>query len=119
MITLDVFEHIPDYSKAFRESFRILSPNGYLIFTIPFFFDREKTIIRATIDNTGEINHILPAEIHGNPVSNNGSLCFQNFGWDILGGLKHAGFSDAKASLYWGPWQGHLGYPFFVFSAHK
>lgn len=119
MITLDVFEHIPDFRKAFKESFRILSPNGNLVFTIPFFFDREKTIIRATIDNEGRINHLYPAEIHGNPVSKNGSLCFQNFGWDILVELKQAGFSGAKASLYWGPWQGHVGNPFFVFSAQK
>jgi len=119
MITLDVFEHIPDFRKAFKESFRILSSNGNLAFTIPFFFNREKTIIRAKIDNEEKINHILPAEIHGKPVSNDGSLCFQNFGWDILSELNRAGFSDAKASLYWGPWQGHIGYPFFVFSAKK
>ncbi len=63
--------------------------------------------------------HRLPPEIHGNPVSDEGSLCFQNFGWDILADLGGVGFSDAKAALYWGPWQGHLGYPFFVFSALK
>jgi len=119
MITLDVFEHIPNFQSAFQESYRILDSNGLLVFTIPFFFDRENTTIRATIDHKGEINHILPPEIHGNPVSKEGSLCFQNFGWDILDSLRQAGFKEAKASLYWAPWQGHLGYPFFVFSALK
>lgn len=119
MITLDVFEHIPNFRKAFSEAHRILAHNGYLVFTIPFFFDAETTRIRASIDENGNVVHHLPAEIHGNPLSNQGSLCFQNFGWDILTELKQAGFSESTAWLYWGPWQGHLGFPFFVFSAVK
>jgi SAM-dependent methyltransferase len=117
-ITQDVFEHIPNYKKAFAELYRVLSSDGRLLFTIPFFFDLEKTRIRASLGSEGIIHH-FPAEIHGNPVSNEGSLCFQNFGWDILVDLKQAGFKDAIAHIYWGPWQGHLGYPMFVFSAVK
>ncbi|MEM2169890.1 MAG: class I SAM-dependent methyltransferase [Candidatus Bathyarchaeia archaeon] len=118
-ITLDVFEHIPAYKKAFAELWRILSPGGVLVFTIPFFPDRETTMIRATVNKNGEIIHHLPPEIHGNPISTEGALCFQNFGWDILSDLRKVGFSDAIAHLYWGPWKGHLGFPFFVFSAFK
>ena len=117
-ITLDVFEHIPDYRKAFAELYRVLLPGGRLVFTIPFFYDLETTRIRALVGSEGIIHH-LPPEIHGNPVSNDGSLCFQNFGWDILLDLRKAGFSDAMVSMYWGPWQGHLGFPFFVFAALK
>lgn len=118
VMTLDVFEHIPDYRKVLAEMYRILVPGGRLIFTIPFFYDLEITRIRASIGPEGVIHH-LPAEIHGNPVSKEGSLCFQNFGWDILTDLRKVGFSDALASMYWGPWQGHLGFPFFVFCAIK
>ena len=117
-MTLDVFEHIPVYRKAFAELSRVLAPGGRLVFTIPFFFDLETTRVRATVGAEGIIHH-LPPEIHGNPVAEGGSLCFQNFGWDILVDLRKAGFSDAMASMYWGPWQGHLGFPFFVFSALK
>lgn len=117
-ITQDVFEHIPNYRQAFAELVRVLAVGGRLIFTIPFFYDLESTRIRASLGNGGVVHH-LPPEIHGNPVSNEGSLCFQNFGWDILSDLRKAGFSDAMASMYWGPWQGHLGFPFFVFSAWK
>jgi len=117
-MTLDVFEHIPNYRKAFAELRRVLSPGGCLVFTIPFFYDLETTRIRASVGSEGIIHH-LPPEIHGNPVGNDGSLCFQNFGWDILLDLRKAGFSDAMSSMYWGPWQGHLGFPFFVFSALK
>lgn len=119
MITLDVFEHIPNFRKAFSEAHRILTPRGQLVFTIPFFFDAETTRIRASLDENGTVVHHLPAEIHGNPLSNEGSLCFQNFGWDILSELENVGFSESKACLYWGPWQGHLGFPFFVFSVVK
>lgn len=119
VITQDVFEHIFDYKKAFAEIHRVLAPEGILVFTIPFFWNSEQTVIRASVGNDGKIIHHLPPEIHGNPVSNEGSLCFQNFGWDILTDLRKAGFSDAIAHLYWGPWQGHLGFPFFVFSARK
>jgi SAM-dependent methyltransferase len=117
-ITQDVFEHIPEYLKAFTEIYRVLSSGGRLVFTIPFFFELEKTRVRASMGSEGIIHH-LPMEIHGNPVSNEGSLCFQNFGWDILEDLLKSGFSEAITDLYWGPWQGHLGYPMFVFSAIK
>lgn len=117
-ITLDVFEHIPDYRKAFAELWRVLTPGGQLVFTIPFFYDQETTRVRASVGANGDIVHHLPPEVHGNPLGE-GSLCFQNFGWDILSELRKAGFSDAVAHLYWGPWQGHLGFPFFVFSAVK
>jgi len=118
-ITQDVFEHIPDYEKSFTELHRVLKSSGILIFTVPFFYDNEQTCVRARRHSTGDIEHILPAEIHGNPTNNEGALCFQNFGWDLLDSIRKAGFSQANASLYWGPWKGHLGYPFFVFSAVK
>ena len=65
----------------------------------------------------GDVQHILPPEIHGNPVTAGGSLCFQHFGWDMFDELRSAGFSSAVAKLYWGPWQGHIGVPGFLFHA--
>lgn len=119
VITQDVFEHVPDYESAFGECYRVLKHGASLIFTIPFFPNLEKTEIRATISADGTLHHLLPPEFHGNPVGEEGSLCFQHFGWDILDSLRKAGFAVAKAHLYWGPWQGHFGLPFFVFCAQK
>jgi SAM-dependent methyltransferase len=119
VISQDVFEHIPDYRRAISESFRVLKPDGLLVFTIPFFYDLSTTRVRAKVNAKGEVEHIFPPEFHGNPVSNDGALCFQNFGWDLLDELKAAGFSQSVARMYWGPWAGHLGSPFFVFTAFK
>ena len=117
VITQDVFEHVPDYKKAFAECYRVLNTSGVLLFTIPFFPHLEHTQILATVDANGHIDHLHPPEYHGNPVDSTGALCFQHFGWDILEDIRAAGFSTATAHLYWGPWQGHMGTPFFVFSA--
>ena len=119
VVTQDVFEHIPQYRDAFKEILRVLAPAGSLVFTVPFFAEETQTRIRAVVNGDGAVQHILPPEIHGNPVDKGGSLCFQNFGWDILDDLTECGFVSAEAHLYWGPWQGHLGMPFFVFSAQK
>jgi len=119
VVSQDIFEHVPEYDKAFIECFRVLSTGGSLIFSIPFFPMMEKTIIRAEVLSGGEVRHIHAPEFHGNPVSGDGALCYQNFGWDILDQLRSSGFSDVKANFYWGPWCGYYGSPFFVFSARK
>lgn len=116
IITQDVFEHVPDYRSAFSECRRVLKSDGHLLFTVPFFYPRPDTEVRAVVSAQGEVEHLLPPEYHGNPLGG-GALCFQHFGWDILDSLKQAGFSEAKAALYWGPHQGHFGQYFFVLSA--
>ncbi|MDO8364858.1 MAG: class I SAM-dependent methyltransferase [Actinomycetota bacterium] len=118
IITQDVFEHVPDYSAAFAECHRVLQSGGRLVFTVPFFPDAVATEVRATVGADGAVTHLLPPEIHGNPVGD-GSLCFQHFGWDLLDSLRAAGFAHAAAHAYWGPWQGHFGFPFFVFEARR
>ena len=116
VITQDVLEHVPDYRSALAESARVLRRGGRLLFTVPFDPGAATTQIRATVVD-GKIANHLPPEIHGNPLSGDGSLCFQNFGWDLLGDLRAAGFRDASALVVWAPWSGHLGFPSFVFSA--
>jgi SAM-dependent methyltransferase len=106
VITQHVLEHISDYKTALSEIYRVLVDSGKLIFSIPNHL-REKTVMRAYIDQSGNIQHILPQEIHGNPIDIDGSLCFYNFGWDILETLKEIGFQNASVFFYHSCINGH------------
>lgn len=121
VISQHIFEHIPNYKKALMECYRVLARGGMLIFNIPFFCNETKTQLCAYIDKTGEIIHLQKPEMHMNPVSKEGSLCYQKFSWDLLDDLRDAGFKDVKANMYWSVLKGHYSgnTPKFVFSAVK
>jgi SAM-dependent methyltransferase len=118
-LSFDVFEHIPEYSKAFKEAARVLRPGGKLVFTVPFDPGLQAHQIRAQVLPNGEIEHILPPEYHGDPMSQAGVLCFQVFGWDMLDDLKRAGFQTAAAYLYYSRQYGYLGGLPGIFEAVK
>ena len=117
--SFDVLEHIPDYRRALAEFFRCLKPSGMLLITVPFALDSPTTITRAIVHPDGTIEHLLPPEIHGDPVSSDGALCFYHFGWDFLDTLRDAGFVDASLSFFWSPELGYLGGYQFVITARK
>ncbi|MDG0980800.1 MAG: methyltransferase domain-containing protein [Halieaceae bacterium] len=108
ILSFDVLEHVPEYLDGFRECWRSLKPGGTLFFTVPF-TGLEKTITRARINSDGSITHILPAEYHGDPLKNEGCLCFHHFGWDMLGALRSIGFVDVFALIYYSNEFGYLG----------
>jgi len=119
VMSLDVFEHVPDPRQGFREKARVLRPGGVLLMTVPFFPERDATVQRARhVD--GKLEHLLPPEYHGNPIDpEGGSLVYHDFGWDLLPMIREAGFGDAFAGLYWSLEYGHLGVPQIVFVATK
>jgi SAM-dependent methyltransferase len=117
--TFDVLEHVPDYRRAMAEFFRCLKPGGTALMTVPILLSSALTVCRATVDTSGSITHILPPEIHGDPLDPNGALAFYNFGWDFVEALTEAGFSDAGLSLYWNPQLGYLGGYQFLITARK
>lgn len=102
--SFDVLEHVPEYWVALREFARVLRPQGTLVATFPF-TDAERTIVRASLSNDGEIVHHLEPEYHGDPVGGQ-VLCFQHFGWDVLRTTREAGFSRASMLMPWAPEQG-------------
>lgn len=118
VLSFDVFEHIPNYQVAFCEAYRVLKKNGKLIFSVPFDPQSDTTLIKAKVNSDGIIEHILEPEYHGDPMSSNGVLCFQMFGWDIIDTLKRVGFNDAHAVIGWSL---SLGFPTpqIVFFAQK
>ena len=108
IISNDVLEHVVDPSQALREAYRVLGPRGVLLMTVPFHLDKEKSESRARIVS-GKLQHILPPFFHGNPVSDDGSLVFTDFGWNLLRDIADVGFTNAKLCFYWSEVYGHLG----------
>jgi hypothetical protein len=119
ILSFDVFEHIPNYRLAIKECFRVLKPGGKILFTIPFQMQSDENIVRAVINEKGNLEHILEPEYHGNPVDPSGCLCFYHFGWNILKEFKDSGFSSSSARVYWSKYYGYLGGNQIQFIAEK
>jgi len=119
IISNDVFEHVPDIKGALSESYRVLRESGKLVFSIPFYCNELETKKRATLEN-GRVISILPDQYHGNPISNEGSLVFYDFGWDILQLCREAGFKNSYMLGYYSFFYGYMGGGVqFVFVAEK
>lgn len=88
------------------------------MWSVPFIPSSSTNSIRAKLID-GTIQHILPPEYHGNPLSTDGILCFQHFGWEMLKEMRQAGFRDAYAICYQSVSFGYLGGEQFMFFAIK
>lgn len=84
IVCLEVLEHVPDYSKAIEEVSRVLKKGGLFIFSVPFILDNHETITRALVNEEGKVKHLLEPEYHGDPVNEQGILCYYHFGWDLI-----------------------------------
>lgn len=111
VLSFECLEHIPNYRKAISEIYRILEINGNLILTVPFLIFSKKNIIRAEVDEFGNIFHHKEPEYHGNPTTGNklGSLCFYHFGWELIEDLKNVGFKTASVNLIWSEFYKYSG----------
>ena len=103
--TCDVLEYAFDYKKALLEFARALKPSGWLILSAPFQHNSD-TLIRARLREDGSVEHLMPPEYHGDPLSSQGCLCVYRYGWDIL---QEAGFSWAGCISYWSEEYGYMG----------
>lgn len=109
VVSCDVFEHVNEYKKCFREAARVLrGVGGTMFFSIPFCCGRQENFRRAErID--GSIVYYADAVYHGNPMSSDGSLVFWDYGWDLLKDVKDAGFQDVFMLPYYSREYGYLG----------
>jgi len=97
----DVLEHIPNYEAALKEMHRVLVKEGILLFSVPFSDTRKSSFVRARLLADGRVEHLMPPEVHGNPIDPNGSLAYHSFGWDILDKMRNTGFRDVAAIYLW------------------
>ncbi|HEY8019699.1 MAG TPA: class I SAM-dependent methyltransferase [Thermoanaerobaculia bacterium] len=119
VLSLDVFEHVPEVGRALAECHRVLRPGGSLLFSVPFRPEHGENLVRAVVDERGEIQHLLPPEYHGDPLSAEGCLAFYHFGWELLGQVRAAGFAEACGHSFWSRDFGYLGAPLILFVARK
>lgn len=106
--SFEVIEHLPDDRPAFAEFARCLRPGGRLVLTAPFLEHSPATVVRANRLSDGRIEHLLQAEYHGDPVDGS-VLCYRHYGWDLLDGLRAAGFASAHWILDWSPREAWFG----------
>ncbi len=119
ILSFDVLEHVFDLEAALRECYRCLKFGGYLFFTVPFHFYENKNVRRASVDEKGEITHLLAPQYHGDPLNKKGILCFHDFGWELLSIMRDMGFEDVHALMYWSREYGYLGENQCIFLARK
>lgn len=118
LVSNDVLEHVNQPEQAINEIYRVLKPDGEAFISIPFHVTAQDSQRRAQIVN-GELIHYLPPMYHGNPLSEQGSLVFNDFGWDVLVKLRAAGFAKACLCHYWSPPYAYLGEPQYYIWAYK
>jgi GT2 family glycosyltransferase/ubiquinone/menaquinone biosynthesis C-methylase UbiE/glycosyltransferase involved in cell wall biosynthesis len=108
VVSNDVLEHVDDPQRAAAEMLRVLRPGGVLLMTVPFHTALDRNRRRAKVTGTGLV-HYLPEVYHGNPVSDDGSLVFTDFGWEFLDEMSALGYADVALHTYWAEARGYLG----------
>lgn len=102
----EVFEHVPDDLRGFREIHRVLKSNGILIFTVPL-NDIPVTRERAVLVDK-RVKYLVAPEYHDDLLTGSNSvLSFRDYGRDITDRLKSAGFVQAMIvapdpDIWWG-----------------
>jgi SAM-dependent methyltransferase len=91
-----VFEHVPDYLRAFKECLRCLKPDGSLVFTVPMHY-APKIQQNAKLEN-GKMVWIGVPEYHGSRIAGpNSAPVFWRFSvHDIVSNVLAVGFRSAE-----------------------
>jgi SAM-dependent methyltransferase len=92
VITSETLEHVPDIHVALKETYRVLKPGGWHVFSTPVVWERQRTRQRAALQEAKVINH-LPASFHGSGTrAAQDMLVFYEFGSDFTDFCRSAGF---------------------------
>jgi SAM-dependent methyltransferase len=91
LVTQDVFEHVMEPEKAFKEIARVLKPGGAHIFSMPWYPKLQNTIQRARMEKN-EIVYLEEPVYHGNPVDRKkGALVTYDWGQDFIDIIYRSG----------------------------
>lgn len=98
VICNELFEHVQDLDRAFKEIARVLKKGGHLVATCPMAFGQVDEIVKVRRNpHSGKMQHLTKAEFHGDPVRpDQGALVYRIPGWDVLKRMRNAGFTGAK-----------------------
>jgi len=113
-----VLEHVNDPAQAVSEILRVLKSDGVGILTFPFYPGNVQTLKRARITQQGVVDFLQPAIYHRAPYKKDGSLVFNDFGWDFVAELEHIG-AVVSPLLYWSAYRCHFGHNRFGFLVSK
>ena len=92
----EVFEHVADDLRGFREVHRVLRPGGSFVFTVPI-RSSEPTRERARPASDGQLQYLAEPCYHGEHIRGRRAvLAFRDYGPDIVDRLAACGF---QASL--------------------
>ena len=83
VVASDVFEHVMDVERALGSVARVLTPDGAFVWTVPQ--DPHLTSSRPRVRRLDDltVEHVLPPEFHGDPVSEDGVLVTYDWGQDL------------------------------------
>jgi SAM-dependent methyltransferase len=93
-ITQDVFEHVLNPKKAFKEIARVLKPGGAHVFTVPWLASR-RTESRVKMQD-GEMQACKDPEYHGSPSDPQGCLVITDWGSDMAEMIHHVSGFNTK-----------------------
>lgn len=104
----DVLEHVYDYRRALGEVARVLRPGGWMVASVPFFYELMRSVQRGRIEPDGTLTHLLPAEYHGDGLRDGGIYTYYHFGLDLLLDIAAAGFDRVEVGITHDPFRGYL-----------
>jgi len=91
VIASEVFEHVREDDKGFREVYRALKSEGIFILTVPYAHQRPNTLVSVEVRGDQDI-YLVPPRYHG---GSGATLEYRQYGRDLLERLHAVGFSVA------------------------